>query len=235
MSDWFKVFGEMSLDNLFVISGLVFLGIGVVRKISGKIDPSRNARVMSGLLGVSLMTGGLWIHRGHISSAQTGKTQSSPSEGQQPANDVHASVRQVQAQANETHSGVNGGQSNNRARAVGLPFFSGSWKNVDAETRGLTTLSVRSAGQAVWVHAWGRCHPTDCDWGEVTASAFALGVEANPANHAQKITAVYQTSFSNTLLTLTPSGDDALMADTETRFTDNSGRLSYSATYTFRR
>jgi len=235
MSDWLKVFGEMSLDNLFVISGLVFLGIGVVGKISGKIDPSRSARVMSALLGACLVTGGLWIHRGHSSSPQTGKIQSSPSEGQPPASDVHASVRQVPTEGNETQSGANGGQSHNQPHAVGLPFFSGSWKNVDAETRGLTTLSVRSAGQAVWVHAWGRCHPTDCDWGEVAATAFAPGVEANPANHAQKITAVYQTSFSNTLLTLTPSGDDALMADTETRFTDNSGRSSYSATYTFRR
>lgn len=235
MSDWLKVFGEMSLDNLFVISGLVFLGIGVVGKISGKIDPSRSARLMSALVGLCLVAGGFWLHSGHVSSAQTAKTQSSSSDGQQLASDVHASVKQVQAQGNETNSGVNGGQSHNQPHAVGLPFFSGSWKNVDAETRGLTTLSVRSAGQAVWVHAWGRCHPTDCDWGEVTATAFAPGVEADPANHAHKITAVFQTSFSNTLLTLTPSGDDALMADTETRFTDNSGRSSYSTTYTLRR
>ena len=235
MSDWLKLFGEMSLDNLFVISGLVFLGIGVVGEISGKFDSSRSARVMSALLGVCLVAGGLGIHRGHISSAQTVKAQSSPNDGQQTASDVHAWVRQRQAQGNEAHSSVNGDPSGNQPHAAGLPFFSGSWKNVDGETRGLTTLSVRSAGQGVWVHAWERCHPTDCDWGEVTATAFAPGVVTDPANLAQKITAVFQTSFSNTILTLTPSGNDALMADTETRFTDNSGRSSYSATYTFRR
>src|SRR5258708_16687784 len=120
MSDWFKIFGEMSMDNLFIISGLVFLGIGVVGKISGKIDPSRSARAMSALLGLCLVAGGLWIHRGHISEAQTVKAQSSSNEGQQPSSDVHASLKPVQAQGNETHSGVNVGQSNNQSHAVGL-------------------------------------------------------------------------------------------------------------------
>ena len=51
----------------------------------------------------------------------------------------------------------------------------GMWKNVDPQTRGLTTLDIKVDGDKVTVHAWGKCHPTDCDWGTVDATAYAQG------------------------------------------------------------
>ena len=65
-------------------------------------------------------------------------------------------------------------------------------------------------------------------------NAFAPSVATDPASSAQKVTALFETSFSNTLLTLSPTDDDEIQADTQTHFTDNSGRSSYSASYTFR-
>src|SRR5262250_1304402 len=69
MSDWLKIFGEMSLDNLFVIAGLAFLAVGIIGKISGKIDPTPRARFVSAIVGVCLVVSGVWIHRGHANSA----------------------------------------------------------------------------------------------------------------------------------------------------------------------
>ena len=51
-------------------------------------------------------------------------------------------------------------------------FIEGKWKNVDPDTRGLTTLDITVDGDRVKVHAWGKCHPTDCDWGVVDATAL---------------------------------------------------------------
>src|SRR5437773_2573068 len=84
MSDWLKVFGEMSLDNLFVIAGLAFLGIGIIGK--SKIDPSPRARVIAAIVGICLMGSGIWIHRGHPSVSPSKVEVSSST----PGNEVHA-------------------------------------------------------------------------------------------------------------------------------------------------
>jgi hypothetical protein len=44
--------------------------------------------------------------------------------------------------------------------------FVGLWNNVDAKTRSNTKLSIRREGDQYGIHAWGKCHPEDCDWGE---------------------------------------------------------------------
>lgn len=224
MSDVLKIFGEMSFDNLFVLAGLAFLAVGVIGKISGKIDPSPSARMVAAVVGMGLIAAGLYIHRGHTSQG-TDAAHAAP---------AVPPIKEVHADENAAHSHLEGHGPPAHDRAVGLSFYSGTWKNVDSETRGLTTLNVRTAGNSVWVHAWGRCHPSDCDWGEVSATAFSPGVASDPAINAQKVTAVFQTSFSNTELDLTPAADDSLEANTQTRFTDNSGRSPYSASYTFR-
>jgi hypothetical protein len=227
MSDWLKMFGEMSLDNLFVIAGLAFLAIGIVGKISGKIDPTPRARTISAMVGVCLVLSGVWIHREHATGAGAPAPSASATVTPEPIKEVHA--QESAPSHRPTDHPVTHPQD-----AVGLSYFSGTWKNTDANTRGLTTLSVRTAGDSVWVRAWGACHPTDCDWGEVSGTAYAPGVSDDPARNAQKVTAVFETSFSNTQLTLSPANEDEIEADTQTRFTDNSGRSSYSASYTFR-
>jgi hypothetical protein len=225
MSDWLKIFGEMSLDNLFVIAGLAFLAVGVIGKISGRIDPRPRAWAISAMVGVCLILSGVWIHYEHITQAATGAP---------PPNLPLTPIKEAAAQDATAHQPAEDRPASDKHRNVLLSYFEGTWKNTDANTRGLTTLSVRTAGESVWVHAWGACHPSDCDWGEVSGTSFAPAVSNDPAGEAEKVTAVFETSFSNTLLTLSPADDDTLEADTRTRFTDDSGRSSYAATYTFR-
>jgi hypothetical protein len=209
MSDWLKLLAEMSLDNLFVVAGLIFLGIAVVAEITGKIHPGPTRTVMSGGLSACLMAGGLWIHSGRL-----GQT------------DQRAdSMTTPPTSSNEDQHII-----------VGLEYFSGTWKNTDTQTKGITIIGVRTRDNSVWMHAWRKCSPSDCDWGEVPAKAFGSDVSADVANDTQTVSALFKTSFSETSITLRATGEAGLLdVQTYTRFTDNSGRSSYWATYLFRK
>lgn len=70
-----------------------------------------------------------------------------------------------------------------------LPFVEGNWSNIDSNTRGITKVNVKficqdqilngvpccPPGPAYYVHLWGKCHPSDCDWGEVPARRLDSG------------------------------------------------------------
>ncbi len=69
-----------------------------------------------------------------------------------------------------------------------VPTEVGQWVNADANTRSLTRVEIRFVcqdqvlngqpyppGPPFYVHVWGKCHPTDCDWGEVGAQQLGLG------------------------------------------------------------
>jgi len=113
--------------------------------------------------------------------------------------------------------------------------FTGDWKNTDPNTRGITTLIITGNGNDLRIHAWGKCHPQDCDWGEVDAYAYAPNVSAPIDPTAQAVSAVFTTGFSQTLLIITPAGKNVIRAQVYTRFTDNSNRNNYTATYSFKR
>ena len=116
-----------------------------------------------------------------------------------------------------------------------LNQFAGRWKNIDPNTRGVTRLNIHVRGTDVTVHAWGKCHPKDCDWGRVRAYAYAPSVSSNLINTAQTLSAIFQTGFSQTLMIIYPAGRNRLRAEVLTRFTDRSGRTNYRAIYTFTR
>ena len=63
------------------------------------------------------------------------------------------------------------------------PTEEGTWTNADPNTRSITRVKLRFVcqdqvlngkpfppGPPWYVHLWGRCHPTDCNWGEVGAT-----------------------------------------------------------------
>ncbi|NTW52550.1 MAG: hypothetical protein HGB22_08180 [Chlorobiaceae bacterium] len=113
--------------------------------------------------------------------------------------------------------------------------FTGSWKNTDPNTSGITTLVISGNGNALQLHAWGKCHPQDCDWGEVPAYAYAPGVSAPIEPAARAVSALFTTGFSQTLVIVQPEGNNAIRATTYTRFTDGSRRSNYTSSYTFNR
>lgn len=69
-----------------------------------------------------------------------------------------------------------------------LPQEDGNWKNVDPNTNSVTRIQLRFVcqdqvlngqlyppGSPWYVHVFGRCHPTDCDWNEVGAQKLSTG------------------------------------------------------------
>jgi len=115
-----------------------------------------------------------------------------------------------------------------------LSQFAGDWNNVDTNTGGITKLSIAVSGDSANVHAWGKCHPTDCDWGTSPGVAFAPDVSSDLAGQAVALMAVYNTGFSETTLFIKPQGN-RLSVQSYTRFTDNSGRSNYASSYVFQK
>jgi hypothetical protein len=62
MEDLVRTIAEAPVANLFIISGLLFIAIAVLGKISGKIEPSRAGRLWAGILGTLFLAGGLTLH-----------------------------------------------------------------------------------------------------------------------------------------------------------------------------
>ena len=131
---------DAPVANILILAGLAFLAIGVVGKISGKIEPSTTGRIMSGLLGTALLIYGIYAHSTADSAGdQARQTAEKPvTPGQPPQKPVIP---------------------------VSSSRLSGGWKNDNPQTRGITRLEVQQNGDLVTVHAWGACSPQDCDWG----------------------------------------------------------------------
>ena len=114
-----------------------------------------------------------------------------------------------------------------------LSRFSGNWRNADPATGGITRLQITTSSITVRVHAWGKCEPTDCDWGAVAGIAYGPDVSSSIITTARAVTAVFTTSFSETILTIHPFGSDRLTVTSYTRFTGGSRRSPYTDSYVF--
>ena len=209
----------MRLEFFFVVFGSVLLAFGVIAPAVCGIY-SRASRVLVCVgLGISFIAAGLVFHgwnRGKMGHAPQHVASKPGAEPIVPAQ-AERIVRLPEPRM-----------------TVKLSYFAGTWKNVNPPPRGITRLHVRTQGDSVWVRAWEKCHPTDCDWGEASGTAVTSSSSSFPDSEVQKVTATFQTSFSDTMMTLTPVGESTLEADTQTRVTDHSGRSGYSATYTLR-
>ena len=53
---------DAPLANILIIAGLLFLGIGAVGKITGKIEPDKIGRMIASLLGLVLLAAGAVVH-----------------------------------------------------------------------------------------------------------------------------------------------------------------------------
>ncbi len=107
----------------------------------------------------------------------------------------------------------------------------GTWVNTDSSTRGITKLVITETGNSYEAHGFGKCSPTDCDWGKKQMMTY--GSNVSDATH-QVGTATYNPGFAETILTMEQSGGQIVVRDF-TRFTDNSGRQNYYARYTLRK
>ncbi len=91
--------------------------------------------------------------------------------------------------------------------------FVGTWVNDDANTGGMTRLIIGMEGNTLTVHGYGKCHPSDCDWGKITAS-----YTGNPFR------AVYKQGFKTDTLTIKLVSKNALHVHSTNIFHDGTNR-----------
>ncbi|MDM8517238.1 hypothetical protein QUF76_13635 [Desulfobacterales bacterium HSG16] len=116
---------------------------------------------------------------------------------------------------------------------AGLNQFGGTWKNIDSNTRGITTLKINVSGTTIKINVWGSCTPKDCDWGTVKALAYAPKVSSDLYRTAKALTAEFKTNFNKTLLIVKPLQGKMLQVNTFTHFTSGN-RTDYCNVYKFK-
>jgi hypothetical protein len=92
--------------------------------------------------------------------------------------------------------------------------FQGRWENADPNTRGITRLQIRQNGAQLAVHAFGKCTPTDCDWGEEKGSVIGN------SGHV-----TWDQRFALVKMVITPQGQNQLKVVTDTVFNDARPRM----------
>jgi len=107
----------------------------------------------------------------------------------------------------------------------GVTDFAGKWTNANRTTKGVTTLDISVKGRTVTIHAWGKCHPKDCDWGTVGAHYDRDGT----------LWTIYSTKIAIRSLLFTMKGKTMMKAQVLTHFIDKSGRKDYRSVESFKR
>ena len=97
------------------------------------------------------------------------------------------------------------------------------WLNPDANTRGLTRLLIAQSDKQLTVNGWGKCHPTDCEWGPVELQMLGDHVEDDRLTYGF---ATWDHKFSVVHLTMKFENQEMLV-QSYTIFKDGSGRANY--------
>ncbi len=114
--------------------------------------------------------------------------------------------------------------------------FVGEWENTDPRTRGTTRVSIRLNGEILTAQVYGKCHPSDCDWGISQANIYASKVEDNLATSAIALIAKFRKSGIDHLVIFKIKENGLLQADIFIDFIQAGDRRSnYNSVETFRR
>jgi hypothetical protein len=92
--------------------------------------------------------------------------------------------------------------------------YEGAWVNADPNTNGITRLSIQEKGTQVKVHAWGKCHPTDCDWGSEDGAMIGKTAQVT-----------WDQGFAIKKMVLSLEGEKRLKVVLDTVFNDNRPRM----------
>jgi len=111
--------------------------------------------------------------------------------------------------------------------------FLGIWTNVDCKTNRITrfVISGTRESKTLRIRTFGKCTPTDCDWGTEKLYLYGSNISDSDYQHA---TVVYDQKGIVTILTLEFEDDGQLALHSYTRFNRN-GRTNYHAHDHFRK
>ena len=115
--------------------------------------------------------------------------------------------------ANETASTASPSPTATTTPTAAAATFQGTWVNQNPNTANNTRLVITQNDSELKVHAWGKCSPTDCDWGEESGGIVE---DAGVVTWDQK--------FVIRKMKLTLQGNNELRSVTESVYSDNRPR-----------
>ncbi len=101
----------------------------------------------------------------------------------------------------------------------------GTWINADSGTGGLTRIVIGRSGSELQIHAWGKCHPQDCDWGTVQLDLIGDNIRDESPSQAM---ATWNHRFAITHLLIGIEGR-RMVIRSYTLYRDASGRRNQRA------
>ncbi|HEY0106313.1 MAG TPA: hypothetical protein VGB91_09535, partial [Rhizomicrobium sp.] len=111
------------------------------------------------------------------------------------------------------------------ARAEDSDFL-GIWADRGADASGVSRIVVTPQnGDRLAIHLFGKCQPTECDWGTVPARLYADGPDSKEVS---SIAADFDTGASHLRLTLHPAVGHGLRIDVQADFADGSRRSNFA-------
>lgn len=116
-----------------------------------------------------------------------------------------------------------------------MSYFAGSWQNINPSANGILRIQIRISESTMYVRAWAKCRPTDCDWGEVEAQGFGSGMGSQPAHGVRIVTAQFRNNIRETALTIHPAQNNRIRVEAATNFVDQSGRAPIARIFLFQR
>lgn len=108
-----------------------------------------------------------------------------------------------------------------------LSALSRGWINENVATPGITRVNVTVEGNAASVQAFGKCTPSDCDWGATSANTSGWA-----SNH--QIVAFWDQGYATRTQAITFLAVDYVKVVTFTDFTEADGRTDYTLTEYFK-
>lgn len=105
-----------------------------------------------------------------------------------------------------------------------MELFIGNWENVDTGTQGMTRLIIeRIDDNTVSFHGYGKCTPSDCDWGTISVPFTPPTLEGT-----------YNFGFKQTTLTVERE-DSQLLVESFDDYTEADGRTDRTTNYVMER
>lgn len=116
-----------------------------------------------------------------------------------------------------------------------MTYFTGNWQNINPAATGILKIQVRIADATLYVRAWAKCRPTDCDWGEVQAEGIGTGVGTGRGTGMREVTAQFHNNVRQVALTIHPAPNNHIRVEALYTFIDQSGRAPLANVYVFQR
>lgn len=110
----------------------------------------------------------------------------------------------------------------NSLPSVTAETFVGFWKNTDPNTGSIPQLQIRVDAANIYVHSYGACIPTFCDWGEASTPRSSV------SDGSFTVRWDFPNGIHETLTLAMTAASSSMVATVTSHFTDGSNRPDHT-------